>query len=155
MTPDNAPATGTKKKSSTQRYRLPGIEREGVAQLSLLETALWPLQGGKLPAGKVAMLLCELDIKNQQNNEKRCAAQSANSCRDENYRLAKRYQFSRMMSARRAPSCSFRPFRLPLSLADLNWSAAPMNGRYIVPVAKAGCGVRRHAPAPRLLWLPA
>lgn len=30
------------------RYRLPGIEREGIAQLSLLETALWPLQGGKL-----------------------------------------------------------------------------------------------------------
>ena len=28
------------------RYRLPGIEREGIAQLSLLETALWPLQGG-------------------------------------------------------------------------------------------------------------
>jgi len=34
------------------RYRLPGIEREGIAQLSLLETALWPLQGGKLPAHK-------------------------------------------------------------------------------------------------------
>jgi hypothetical protein len=32
------------------RYRLPGIEREGIAQLSLLETALWPLQGGALPA---------------------------------------------------------------------------------------------------------
>lgn len=30
------------------RYRLPGIEREGIAQLSLLETALWPLQGGTL-----------------------------------------------------------------------------------------------------------
>ncbi len=30
-------------------YRLPGIEREGIAQLSLLETALWPLQGGKVP----------------------------------------------------------------------------------------------------------
>ena len=27
------------------RYRLPGIEREGIAQLSLLETALWPLSG--------------------------------------------------------------------------------------------------------------
>lgn len=33
----------------TQRYRLPGIEREGIAQLSMLESALWPLQGGKLP----------------------------------------------------------------------------------------------------------
>ncbi len=31
---------------STQRYRLPGITREGIAQLSLLETALWPLKGG-------------------------------------------------------------------------------------------------------------
>ncbi len=33
-----------------KRYRLPGIEREGIAQLSLLETALWPLQGGTLDA---------------------------------------------------------------------------------------------------------
>src|SRR3569623_2270793 len=33
---------------SQNRYRLPGIEREGIAQLSLLETALWPLQGGKI-----------------------------------------------------------------------------------------------------------
>jgi hypothetical protein len=32
----------------TNRYRLPSIEREGIAQLSLLETALSPLQGGKL-----------------------------------------------------------------------------------------------------------
>jgi hypothetical protein len=32
-----------------KRYRLPGIEREGIAQLSVLETALWPLQGGTLP----------------------------------------------------------------------------------------------------------
>lgn len=31
-------------------YRLPGIEREGIAQLSLLETALWPLRGGTLPS---------------------------------------------------------------------------------------------------------
>lgn len=31
-----------------QRYRLPGIAREGIAQLSLLETALWPLKGGSL-----------------------------------------------------------------------------------------------------------
>lgn len=31
--------------SETNRYRLPGIEREGIAQLSLLETALWPLAG--------------------------------------------------------------------------------------------------------------
>src|SRR3954453_20693720 len=35
--------------STQKRYRLPGIEREGIAQLSLLETALWPLQGGELP----------------------------------------------------------------------------------------------------------
>ena len=34
------------------QYRLPGIQREGIAQLSLLETALWPLQGGKLPSHK-------------------------------------------------------------------------------------------------------
>ena len=32
----------------SQGIALPGIEREGIAQLSLLETALWPLQGGKL-----------------------------------------------------------------------------------------------------------
>lgn len=32
----------------TKRYRMPGIEHEGIAQLSLLETALWPLQGGKI-----------------------------------------------------------------------------------------------------------
>ena len=31
--------------SEMNRYRLPGIEREGIAQLSLLETALWPLSG--------------------------------------------------------------------------------------------------------------
>lgn len=30
------------------RYRLPGSDREGVAQLSLLETALWPLRGGQM-----------------------------------------------------------------------------------------------------------
>ncbi len=35
-----------------KRYRLPGIEREGIAQLSLLETALWPIQGGKLASNK-------------------------------------------------------------------------------------------------------
>jgi hypothetical protein len=35
-----------------KRYRMPGIEREGIAQLSLLETALWPLQGGPLPFGQ-------------------------------------------------------------------------------------------------------
>lgn len=33
---------------TAQRYRLPGITREGIAQLSLLETALWPLKGGRL-----------------------------------------------------------------------------------------------------------
>lgn len=32
--------------TSDKRYRLPGIRREGIAQLSLLETALWPLKGG-------------------------------------------------------------------------------------------------------------
>lgn len=31
----------------TKRYRLPGITRGGIAQLSLLETALWPLKGGR------------------------------------------------------------------------------------------------------------
>ena len=41
-----APSDGTPPKN---RYRLPGIEREGIAQLSILETALWPLRGGKLP----------------------------------------------------------------------------------------------------------
>lgn len=33
-------------KEHTKRYRPAGIEREGIAQLSLLETAIWPLQGG-------------------------------------------------------------------------------------------------------------
>lgn len=37
-----------------KRYRLPGIEREGIAQLSLLETALWPLRGGKLDGSTFA-----------------------------------------------------------------------------------------------------
>ena len=32
--------------TSGNRYRLPGITREGIAQLSLLETALWPLKAG-------------------------------------------------------------------------------------------------------------
>jgi hypothetical protein len=40
-----APLDGTQEKSDAKRYRLPGIEREGIAQLSLLETALWPLSG--------------------------------------------------------------------------------------------------------------
>src|SRR5947209_8728815 len=40
---------GTSEHTPMQRYRLPGIEREGIAQLSLLETALWPLAGGELP----------------------------------------------------------------------------------------------------------
>ncbi len=42
--------TGTETRNGTtkkNRYRLPGIEREAIAQLSLLETALWPLQGGE------------------------------------------------------------------------------------------------------------
>jgi hypothetical protein len=37
--------------TSGKRYRLPGITREGIAQLSLLETALWPLKGGTRGAG--------------------------------------------------------------------------------------------------------
>src|SRR5436309_2539935 len=37
-----------------RRYRLPGIEREGIAQLSILETALWPLRGGKLSSSLFA-----------------------------------------------------------------------------------------------------
>jgi hypothetical protein len=41
--------TGDPTTATGNRYRLPGIEREGIAQLSLLETALWPLQGGTLP----------------------------------------------------------------------------------------------------------
>ena len=40
---------GSPQLPKSKQYRLPGIEREGIAQLSLLETALWPLQGGKLP----------------------------------------------------------------------------------------------------------
>lgn len=36
----------------TKRYRLPGIEREGIAQLSLIETALCPLKGGKLETSR-------------------------------------------------------------------------------------------------------
>jgi hypothetical protein len=37
-------STSLASEAPSKRYRLPGIEREGVAQLSLLETALWPLQ---------------------------------------------------------------------------------------------------------------
>ncbi len=40
--------TATAGAPEIRRYRLPGIEREGIAQLSLLETALWPLRGGQL-----------------------------------------------------------------------------------------------------------
>lgn len=40
--------TGDNATTPAKRYRLPGIEREGIAQLSLLETALWPLKGGNL-----------------------------------------------------------------------------------------------------------
>ena len=43
--------SGRPETASKQRYRLPGIEREGIAQLSLLETALWPLRGGALAGG--------------------------------------------------------------------------------------------------------
>lgn len=38
--------TGEATNATAKRYRLPGIAREGIAQLSLLETALWPLKGG-------------------------------------------------------------------------------------------------------------
>lgn len=48
--PPPAIATGTE--PPAKRYRLPGIEHEGIAQLSLIETALWPLQGGQV-AGSV------------------------------------------------------------------------------------------------------
>ena len=51
MPSTDLPATGTAARPP-QRYRLPGIEREGIAQLSLLESALWPLQGGKLDASR-------------------------------------------------------------------------------------------------------
>jgi hypothetical protein len=51
VTPTETITTGTAA-APTKRYRLPGIEREGIAQLSLLETALWPLQGGKLPGNQ-------------------------------------------------------------------------------------------------------
>ena len=40
-----ADISGPQTRSNTNRYRLPGIEREGIAQLSLLETVLWPLGG--------------------------------------------------------------------------------------------------------------
>jgi hypothetical protein len=43
---------GTSLHASTKRYRLPGIVREGIAQLSLLETALWPLKGGLLDGSR-------------------------------------------------------------------------------------------------------
>lgn len=45
--PSTASNAGHAKPTSEKRYRLPGISREGIAQLSLLETALWPLKGGK------------------------------------------------------------------------------------------------------------
>ena len=51
MTPTQVLPAGTVA-NPLKRYRLPGIEREGIAQLSLLETALWPLQGGKLPGSR-------------------------------------------------------------------------------------------------------
>lgn len=44
--PTVPPITGTETQTPEKRYRLPGITREGIAQLSLLETALWPLKGG-------------------------------------------------------------------------------------------------------------
>lgn len=50
--PDVTAATAAAGRATraSKAYRLPGIEREGVAQLSLLETAIWPLQGGQLPS---------------------------------------------------------------------------------------------------------
>ena len=52
MTPFAAVADSEKKATTFRRYRLPGIEREGIAQLSILETALWPLHGGKLSSSQ-------------------------------------------------------------------------------------------------------
>ncbi len=49
MTDAPSPPSSPGSPKPPKRYRLPGIEREGVAQLSLLETALWPLKGGPLP----------------------------------------------------------------------------------------------------------
>ena len=49
--------TGTVPKTASpprSRYRLPGITREGIAQLSLLETAFWPLKGGKIESATFA-----------------------------------------------------------------------------------------------------
>jgi len=43
--------SGVQPQASSKRYRLPGIVREGIAQLSLLETALWPLKGGEVQRG--------------------------------------------------------------------------------------------------------
>lgn len=43
MIKTTADISGPPPRAETNRYRLPGIEREGIAQLSLLETALWPL----------------------------------------------------------------------------------------------------------------
>ena len=48
MAPQISVTAGTQRPAAN-RYRLPGITREGIGQLSLLETALWPLQGGKRP----------------------------------------------------------------------------------------------------------
>jgi hypothetical protein len=45
--PHRSPAHGTDRSPS---FRMPGIAHEGIAQLSLLETALWPLQGGLRPS---------------------------------------------------------------------------------------------------------
>ncbi len=52
MTSSVSVAGTEKKPTAHQRYRLPGIEREGIAQLSILETALWPLHGGKLSSSQ-------------------------------------------------------------------------------------------------------
>ena len=41
-------------RTPAKRYRLPGIEREGIAQLSVLETALWPLQGARCSSDQFA-----------------------------------------------------------------------------------------------------
>lgn len=46
----NVPSYNVGDKSTAKnRYRLPGIEHGGIAQLSILETALWPLKGGRIP----------------------------------------------------------------------------------------------------------
>src|SRR5438132_343089 len=61
-----APLAATGITTNNNRYRLPGIEREGIAQLSLLETALWPLKGGQL-AGSMFDTVYSFQSKNEKH----------------------------------------------------------------------------------------